>query len=202
MLRGGRGDEATKHERYCEIPYDTSSPPRLRRPTVHAPAVRTSPALLEQDLSTLKRTEVAGFNGKSANLMLIMSTVACTTWSGALRGDRRASHLDTRRPGGEKQASVVNRFRRIEASTVAICLLGVTSQLAHAAPLNEPTSVDPVAEERFHPIGPPLTNLLVIAKRGLNKPEHVADALIPLLSPDALAFNGACVSLARRTLDA
>ena len=40
-----------------------------------------------------------------------------------------------------------------------------------------------------------------IAKRGLNKPEHVADALIPLLSPDALAFNGACVSLARRTLD-
>lgn len=41
-----------------------------------------------------------------------------------------------------------------------------------------------------------------IAKRGLNKPEHVADALIPLLSPDALAFNGACVSLARRTLDA
>ncbi len=41
-----------------------------------------------------------------------------------------------------------------------------------------------------------------IAKRGLNKPEHVADALMPLLGPDALAFNGACVSLARRTLDA
>jgi len=41
-----------------------------------------------------------------------------------------------------------------------------------------------------------------IAKRGLNKPEHVADAIMPLLAPDALAFNGACVSLARRTLDA
>jgi NAD(P)-dependent dehydrogenase (short-subunit alcohol dehydrogenase family) len=40
-----------------------------------------------------------------------------------------------------------------------------------------------------------------IAKRGLNKPEHVADAIVPLLSPDAMAFNGACVSLARRTLE-
>lgn len=40
-----------------------------------------------------------------------------------------------------------------------------------------------------------------IAKRGLNKPEHVADAIIPLLAPDALSFNGACVSLARRTLE-
>jgi NAD(P)-dependent dehydrogenase (short-subunit alcohol dehydrogenase family) len=34
---------------------------------------------------------------------------------------------------------------------------------------------------------------------GLNKPEHVADAILPLLSPDALAFNGACISISRRT---
>jgi len=33
---------------------------------------------------------------------------------------------------------------------------------------------------------------------GLNKPEHVADAILPLLSPDALAFNGACISISRR----
>ncbi len=39
-----------------------------------------------------------------------------------------------------------------------------------------------------------------IAKRGLNKPEHVAEAIMPFLGPDALAFNGSCVSLARRTL--
>lgn len=41
-----------------------------------------------------------------------------------------------------------------------------------------------------------------IALRGLNKPEHVADAIPPLLLPEALAYNGACISLARRTLTA
>jgi mono/diheme cytochrome c family protein len=54
---------------------------------------------------------------------------------------------------------VVNPFRRIKASTAAILLLGVTSQLAQAAPLNDPNSADPIAAERFHPIGPPLTKL-------------------------------------------
>jgi NAD(P)-dependent dehydrogenase (short-subunit alcohol dehydrogenase family) len=39
-----------------------------------------------------------------------------------------------------------------------------------------------------------------IAAIGLNKPEHVADAVIPFLSQNALALNGACVSVARRTL--
>lgn len=54
---------------------------------------------------------------------------------------------------------MANRFRRIKASTAAILLLGVSSQVAQAAPLNDPNSVDPVAAERFHPIGPPLTKL-------------------------------------------
>jgi NAD(P)-dependent dehydrogenase (short-subunit alcohol dehydrogenase family) len=35
---------------------------------------------------------------------------------------------------------------------------------------------------------------------GLNQPEHVADAILPLLSSDALAFNGACISISRRTV--
>lgn len=39
-----------------------------------------------------------------------------------------------------------------------------------------------------------------VAAMGLNKPEHVADAIIPLLNHEALALNGACISVARRTL--
>ena len=42
------------------------------------------------------------------------------------------------------------------------------------------------------------TDADVAAIKGLNPPEHVADAVMPLLSPDAIAYNGACISIARR----
>lgn len=54
---------------------------------------------------------------------------------------------------------MANRFRRIKASIAAILLLGVSSRVAQAVPPNDPNSIDPVAAERFHPIGPPLTKL-------------------------------------------
>jgi NAD(P)-dependent dehydrogenase (short-subunit alcohol dehydrogenase family) len=42
------------------------------------------------------------------------------------------------------------------------------------------------------------TDADVAAIKGLNPPEHVADAIMPLLTPDAITYNGACISVARR----
>ena len=44
------------------------------------------------------------------------------------------------------------------------------------------------------------TDADVAAIKDLNPPEHVADAIAPLLHPDAITYNGACIPVARREL--
>ena len=53
--------------------------------------------------------------------------------------------------------AAARRLRTV--ATAAIVLVGVTPRLAGAAPLSDTSPVDPVAAERFHPVGPPLTKL-------------------------------------------
>jgi NAD(P)-dependent dehydrogenase (short-subunit alcohol dehydrogenase family) len=42
------------------------------------------------------------------------------------------------------------------------------------------------------------TEAQVAEMKGLNPPEYVADAVLPLLAPEAITYSGACISLARR----
>jgi mono/diheme cytochrome c family protein len=145
--------EATQHERYTEIP----------EPHLHPSAVccgrRSAPEHAQSNLSTLKRTTTAGCNGENQKADQDHVKSCPSTGSRALPSSSGHAGLDTRLIAVRKAFSpVLNRFRRIAATTAALILIGVRSQ-SSAAPAGDGHAVDPVEAERFHPIGPPLTKL-------------------------------------------